>query len=121
MNTFEDSATRNLPAVTERPRAEHSAARWQITLTFVAAAAIVAIFLWGLNNQRIETGGQETAATQPAPAAPQSTGQQAAQPSTTENSQQQQPKAGTANPSSTTGSGSSEASPPPQQKQNNTQ
>lgn len=115
MNLFEKDSPRNLPLVTERPRPEKRAAKWQITITFAAAVTIVSIFLWGLNNQRNETNNQEPAASQPVPATPHDSGQQAAQPSP--NTPQQQQNAGNSNPPSTTGSGSSH----PPQRQNSAQ
>jgi hypothetical protein len=104
MSSFENDPIRNL--VTERPRPEKKAARWRISLTFILAIAIVTVFLWGLNNQRSETGSQETAATHPMPAMPQGADQQAAKPSP-DNKQKQQ--SGNSNSASTTGSGSAES------------
>jgi hypothetical protein len=62
---------RNLPVVTAPRAGQGSAATWQIVLTVFGLVAIVAIFFWGINNQRDETAGEQTAATMPAPATPQ--------------------------------------------------
>src|ERR1044071_2248640 len=71
MSSFQDEPVRNLPLVTPpRDGAQKRAASWQIAITFVAAAVIVTVFLWGINNQRIEGGSEQTAATQPTPATP---------------------------------------------------
>jgi hypothetical protein len=65
-------------------------ATWQIALTAFALITIVTVFFWGINNQRSETAGDQTAATMPTPATPkgadaqkdqaQAEGQQAGQP-----------------------------------------
>lgn len=128
MNSFEENAEesplRKLPLVTERARSETKAARWQINLTLVLAIAIVTIFLWGLNNQRGETTSEQTAASQPMPAMPHGTDQQAAQPPSN-NQPQQQPPSGSSNPPSTapstTGSGSAGSPQPPPPQQNSAQ
>jgi hypothetical protein len=55
-------------ALATRPRPpEKRAAGWQIALTAIGAIAIVTIFLWGINNQRDEAAGQQTATTEAAP------------------------------------------------------
>lgn len=62
---------RNLPLVVEAHNAKRRAATWQIILATFGLIAIVTIFLFGINHQRDETAGQQTAATAPTPASPQ--------------------------------------------------
>lgn len=50
----------------------------QISVTAIAIAAILLLFFWGVNNQREENGGSETAA-QPMPATVTSAGTSGAQ------------------------------------------
>jgi hypothetical protein len=57
--------------VIEPPAGNKSAATWQIVVTTVGLIAIVAVFLFGINHQRDETAGEQTAATASAPASPQ--------------------------------------------------
>jgi cytoskeletal protein RodZ len=64
MNSFDDDPVRNLPLVTQPRPGPKRAAWWQIALTTFALVAIVAIFLWGVNNQHEEATDQQTAATQ---------------------------------------------------------
>lgn len=71
MSTLNQDPMRNLPVVTPPPTGNKRAAGWQKTVTAIAAIAIVAIFLWGLNNQRDESTGEQSAGTQPTPVAPQ--------------------------------------------------
>jgi hypothetical protein len=62
---------RNLPLVIE-PRVDKKRAdTWQIVLTTFGVVAILSIFFWGINNQRDETAGEQTAAAMPTPVAPQ--------------------------------------------------
>jgi hypothetical protein len=87
---------RNLPLVIEDRNAKRRAATWQIVLTTFGLIAIVSTFLFGINHQRDETAGQQTAATAPTPASPQS--------GDTQQGQGQQ-QAGQQQPPSTTGQG----------------
>jgi hypothetical protein len=84
------------------------AATWQIALTTVVLIAIVSVFLWGINNQRDETAGGQTAATMPTPANPQGAGTQQGQ-SPQQAGQQPQQQA-----PSTTGQGGSDQKDHPQ-------
>ena len=84
MNSFQEDPARNLPLVKQPPQpGERPARGWQIAITLAAAVAIVAVFLWGINNERPEGGQEQTAATQPAPATPHSANPQGAPPTTT--------------------------------------
>lgn len=109
MNSLGDDPIRNLPLVTEPRGGKRRAATWQIVLTAVVLIAIVSVFLWGVNNQRDETAGEQTAATMPAPATPQTAAQQG------QNSQQagQQPQQQQQAPS-TTGQGGGDQKDHPQ-------
>jgi hypothetical protein len=71
MNSLENDPIRNLPLVTEPRDTKRPAATWQIVLTAFGLIAIVTVFLWGINNQRDETAGQQTAATMPSTVSPQ--------------------------------------------------
>ena len=73
MSSFEKDPIRNLPLVTPPGPAKKGAAGWQIALTVFGAVAIVTVFLWGINNQRNGTAGQQSAATAAAPVVPQGT------------------------------------------------
>ncbi len=77
MSSFENDPIRNLPLVTPPRQARKRAAGWQIALTALGVVAIVTVFLWGINNQRDETAGQQSATTAATPVAPQ--GKQAGQ------------------------------------------
>ena len=79
MNSPDNDAIRNLPLVIETPDENKRANPWQIILTTFGLIAIVTIFLWGLNNQRDETVGGQTAATMPAPVSSQGGDAQPAQ------------------------------------------
>ncbi|HEY6025029.1 MAG TPA: hypothetical protein VIV34_12735 [Pseudolabrys sp.] len=114
MSMLDKDPMQNLPMVTQPQSGKKRAAGWQVTLTAIGAIAIVTIFLWGINNQRDETSGQHTAATQPTPASPQGANQQSGQQSPQGQDQQQagqQQGSGSTKSSDTTGSGS--ASPQP--------
>jgi len=106
MSSLENDPIRNLPVVTTEPPVNRSAASWQVLLTAVALVAIVTIFFWGINNQRDETAGEQTAATMPASVAPQSADAKQDtkqdQPQGQQQAGQQQPQ----QPPSTTGQGS---------------
>ncbi|HEY7230111.1 MAG TPA: hypothetical protein VH558_07055 [Pseudolabrys sp.] len=71
MNSFDNDPVRNLPLVTQPRPGPKRAAWWQIALTTVAVVAIVAIFLWGINNQHEEGADQQTAAKVTSPAMPE--------------------------------------------------
>lgn len=59
---------RNLPIVTPPRPGEKRARPWQIAATAIAAIAVIALVLYGLNSQRGEgEGGAQTAATQVTP------------------------------------------------------
>ena len=102
MKSHEDDPLRNLPLVTPPQPGKRRAAWWQITAAAIGAVAIVFLLLWGINNQRDETAGQPTAATQATPATPQGESQQAPAQQDSSPGQQQ----GLSNASSTTGQGS---------------
>jgi hypothetical protein len=106
MSSFEnDPAQHLLPLVTPPQPGEKRAARWQITATAIGVVMVIALFLWGLNNQRDESAGQQTAGTQPTQVTPQG----ASSPPPAQNSQQagqQQP--GQSNAPTTTGQGGGE-------------
>jgi len=93
VNSLEKDPLRNLPLVTSPQTGKRRAAWWQITAAAIGAVLIIAVFLWGISNQRDETASQPTAATQATPASPQG------------EAQQQQ---GSSNPPATTGQGSRE-------------
>ena len=78
MNSFQEDPARDLPLIKPPQPGERRARGWQIAITLVAAVAIVAVFLWDINNQRPEGGNEQTAATQPAPATPHSANPQGA-------------------------------------------
>ena len=99
MNSSGNDPIRHLPLVTEPRRADRPAATWQVLLTAFGLIAIVTVFFWGLNNQRDETAGEQTAATMPTPVAPQGGDAQQGQPQGQQQAQQPQ------QPSSTTGQG----------------
>lgn len=108
MSSFENEPLRNLPLVTEPRSAHKPAAPWQVLLTALGLTAIVATFLFGINHQRGETAGEQTAATTPTPVAPQGDGTQQGQ-------QQGQQQAGQQSqhpqqPPSTTGQGGGDKS-----------
>jgi cytoskeletal protein RodZ len=106
VNSLEKDPFRNLPLVKPPQTGKRRAAWWQITAAAIAAVAIIFVFLWGISNQRDETAGQPTAATQATPASPQGEAQQApAQENTQQSSQQQQ---GSSNAPATTGQGNRE-------------
>jgi hypothetical protein len=67
----ETDPVRQLPRVIAPQPGKKRAAGWQIALTAVGLVAIVTVFLWGINNQRDETEGRQSAATTPMPAASQ--------------------------------------------------
>jgi len=71
MNSSGNDPIRNLPLVTEPRVGQKHAATWQVLLTAFGLIAIVTVFFWGINNQRDETAGEQTAATTPTPVAPQ--------------------------------------------------
>ena len=75
MSSFDKDPARNLPLVRSPEPDEKRAAKWQIIATAIGAIVVVLIFLWGLNNQRVEGPSQQTAATQATPATPQGTNQ----------------------------------------------
>jgi len=70
---------RNLPLVKPTEPRETTAANWQIVLTTIAIVAILAVFFWGINNQRGENSGEQATAPQATPATPQSTDSQSGQ------------------------------------------
>jgi Chitin synthesis regulation, resistance to Congo red len=72
MSSFEKDPARNLPLVKAPQSGEKRAARWQIAATAIGVIVVIVLFLWGLNNQRDETAGQQTAGTQPMQVTPQS-------------------------------------------------
>jgi len=96
VNSLEKDPLRNLPLVTSPQTGKRRAAWWQITAAAIGAVLIIAVFLWGISNQRDETASQPTAATPATPASAQNTQQPG---------QQQQ---GSSNPPATTGQGSRE-------------
>jgi hypothetical protein len=102
MNSLENDPVRNLPLVIEPRGGRKRAAGWQIILTTVGLVAIVTVFLFGINHQRDETGGEQAAATAPTPVAPQGGETQQGQ-------QQNQQQAGQQQPPSTTGQGGGDA------------
>jgi hypothetical protein len=67
MNPLGTDPVRNLPLVTESANAHRRVTTWQIALTAFALIAIVTVFFWGINNQRNETAGEQTAATMSTP------------------------------------------------------
>ena len=71
MNSPGNDPIRNLPLVIKARDGNRRAATWQVVMTAFALIAIVTVLLWGINNQRDETAGQQTAATMPAAATPQ--------------------------------------------------
>jgi len=108
MNSPENDPIRNRPLVTEPRVRKKRAVGWQIALTAVGLIAIVTVFLFGINHQRDETAGEQTAATMATPVAPQGgdtqQGQQQNQQQAGQQSQQQQPP-------STTGQGDQKDQP----------
>jgi hypothetical protein len=101
MNQSDEKTVRNLPLVQPPQPGGKRAAGWQIVLTALAAITIIAVFLWGVTNQRSESGGEQTAATQPAPATSQTANPQGGAPAQGQNQNQ--------TPEATTGAGGSEA------------
>lgn len=94
MNQSDEKTVRNLPLVQPPQPGEKRAAGWQIVLTALAAITIIAVFLWGVTNQRSESGGEQTAATQPAPATSPTANPQGGAPAQ-EHNQNQTPEATT--------------------------
>jgi hypothetical protein len=107
MSFMQPDPIQNRALTTQAQPGEPRAAGWQIALTAVAAIAIVTVFLWGINNQRDESAGQQTAATEAGPTS-QGSKQQGEQPPQT---QQQQQESG--NPPATTGHGGSDQNTQP--------
>jgi hypothetical protein len=70
VSSFDNEPQGNLPLVMPPQTPNKRAAGWQTTAAALGAIAIVILFLWGINNQRDETSGQPTAATQTTPALP---------------------------------------------------
>jgi hypothetical protein len=105
VNPLEKDPLRNLPLVKPSQTGKRRAAWWQITAAAIGAVAIIFMFLWGISNQRDETAGQPTAATQATPTSPQGGAQQAPAQENTQQSGQQQ---GSSNAPATTGQGSLE-------------
>jgi hypothetical protein len=101
MNQSDEKTVQNLPLVQPPQPGEKRAAGWQIVLTALAAITIIAVFLWGVTNQRSESGGEQTAATQPAPATSHTANPQGGAPAQGHNQNQ--------TPEATTGAGGSEA------------
>lgn len=108
MNSFEKDPLRNLPLVTPPQTGKRRAAWWQITAAAIGAFAIIFVFLWGISNQRDETAGQPTAATQATPTSPQGDAQQA--------SARQNPQQRSSNAPATSGQGSREQGEAEQKK-----
>jgi len=108
VNSFEKDPLRNLPLVTPPQTGKRRAAWWQITAAAIGAVAIIFVFLWGISNQRDETAGQPTAATQATPTSPQGDAQQAPA--------QQNPQQRSSNAPATSGQGSREQGEAEQKK-----
>jgi hypothetical protein len=112
MSSFENDPARNLPLVTPPQPSEKRAAGWQITATAIGVVIVIALFLWGLNNQRDETAGQQTAGTQPTQVTPQGASgpppAQNQQPSVQNSQQAGQQQPGQSNAPTTTGQGGGE-------------
>jgi len=106
VNSLEKDPLRNLPLVTSPQTGKRRAAWWQITAAAIGAVLIIAVFLWGISNQRDETASQPTAATPATPASPQGEAQQGSAAQNTQQPGQQQQ--GSSNPPATTGQGSRE-------------
>ncbi len=100
MNQSDEKTVRNLPLVQPPQPGEKRAAGWQIVMTALAAITIIAVFLWGVTNQRSESGGEQTAATQPAPATSHTANPQGGAPAQGHNQNQ--------TPEATTGAGGRE-------------
>src|SRR5262245_45128383 len=94
MNSSGNDPIRNLPLVTEPRRGDRLAAAWQVLPTAFALVAIVTVFFWGINNQRDETAGEQTAATMPTPVAPQGGDTQQSQQQGQQQAQQPQQPSG---------------------------
>jgi hypothetical protein len=101
--TDQPDPIQNLALATQPRPGERRAAGWQIVLTAAVAVAVVTIFLWGINNQRDETAGQQTAATEAAPPAQESKLQGEQSPQTQQQAGQQHQ--GSGNAPTTTGQG----------------
>lgn len=71
MNQSDENTAPNLPLLRAPQPGQKQAAGWQILLTTLAVIAVIAVFFWGVTNQRREGSGEQTAATQSAPATPQ--------------------------------------------------
>jgi|SRR5690242_10278266 len=97
---------RNLALATQPQPGKKRAAGWQIVLTAVGAIAIVTIFLWGINNQRDESAGQQTAVTESTPSS-QGARTQGEQPAQTQQQAGQQQQGAGKTPA-TTGQGGSD-------------
>lgn len=80
MSDANDDPLRNLPVVQSPQPERNRAAGWQIALTTLAAITIVAVFLWGVSNQRSEGGREQPAATQSSSATPPPANPQVAAP-----------------------------------------
>jgi hypothetical protein len=101
VSSFDNDPQGNLPLVMPPQIPNKHAAGWQITAAALGAIAIVILFLWGINNQRDETSGQPTAATQATPTSPAGEQQSGAQQSGPE-------QQGSGNAATTTGQGHDE-------------
>jgi hypothetical protein len=114
MTSPEDDPLRKLPLVSPPEPGEKRAAWWQITIAAVGAIAIVYVFLWGINNQRDETSGQQTTASQPTPATPHGDNQAPSSnaPATTGQSNNSDQEAGAQKENTDKQSGQQPTSPP---------
>ena|SRR5690348_18381413 len=71
MKQSDENTVQNLPPLRPPQPGEKQAAGWQVLLTTFAVITIIAVFFWGVTNQRREGSDEQTAATQSAPATPQ--------------------------------------------------
>ncbi len=106
MSSSDGDPVRNLPLVAPPQPGERRAAGWQVTLTTVAIALVIAIVLWGINNQRQEGAGEQTATAQQTPVATQNGNASQAQ-SEPQSTQSQAEGSKPNNVPGTTGQGSS--------------